>query len=222
VPSSYVFTTSLSCAYSHPPQRDERVLVVWSYSLDEIIPTCRDFDDKLIKLVWSRRSALVTFATPSGSPSGSGSNVHLNEKQDDAAPDALGEKAIAAKAKEKEQSSKREKEKSKKGRSCRFGLGYFVSAKEDVEKTADGPSPRPMRLLACIYCGLAAGLSFCEYPSSSSVVAMLIVLQTLSVVVSAFCWSKAPWMDLTLASLSWSPPPCCTASPWYAPLLMPC
>ncbi|KAJ7472250.1 glycosyl transferase family group 2-domain-containing protein [Mycena galericulata] len=35
--------------------RDERVLVVWSESLDAIIPTCQDFEDRLIKLLWRSR-----------------------------------------------------------------------------------------------------------------------------------------------------------------------
>ena len=34
-------------------KRDEQVLVVWSDNLDTIIPLCRDFDNSLIKLVWS-------------------------------------------------------------------------------------------------------------------------------------------------------------------------
>ncbi|RDB26851.1 hypothetical protein Hypma_005327 [Hypsizygus marmoreus] len=32
--------------------RDERVLVIWSDSLDRIIPTCTDFEERLIKLLW--------------------------------------------------------------------------------------------------------------------------------------------------------------------------
>jgi hypothetical protein len=32
--------------------RDERVLVVWSDSLDTIIPIARDFEDRLIRLLW--------------------------------------------------------------------------------------------------------------------------------------------------------------------------
>ncbi|KAI0681571.1 hypothetical protein BC835DRAFT_1425474 [Cytidiella melzeri] len=43
--------------------RDKRVLVVWAYNLDNIIPTCRDFEDKLIKLVWAQRAALSSFTT---------------------------------------------------------------------------------------------------------------------------------------------------------------
>ena len=36
-------------------QRDERVLIVWSDSIDSIIPTCRDFEERLIKLLWRSR-----------------------------------------------------------------------------------------------------------------------------------------------------------------------
>ncbi|THH32339.1 hypothetical protein EUX98_g1834 [Antrodiella citrinella] len=43
--------------------RDERVLVVWSDSIDTIIPTCHDFDERLIKLLW--RSRPTGFNAPS-------------------------------------------------------------------------------------------------------------------------------------------------------------
>ncbi|TBU27325.1 glycosyl transferase family group 2-domain-containing protein [Dichomitus squalens] len=35
--------------------RDERVLVVWSDSIDTIIPICHDFEERLIKLLWRSR-----------------------------------------------------------------------------------------------------------------------------------------------------------------------
>ncbi|KAF9231781.1 glycosyl transferase family group 2-domain-containing protein [Melanogaster broomeanus] len=38
--------------------RDERVLVLWSNDLDGIIPLARDFEDKLIKLVWRARTTI--------------------------------------------------------------------------------------------------------------------------------------------------------------------
>ncbi|KAH8096816.1 glycosyl transferase family group 2-domain-containing protein [Cristinia sonorae] len=43
--------------------RDERVLVVWSDSIDTIIPTCNEFDERLIKLLW--RSRPPAFGAPS-------------------------------------------------------------------------------------------------------------------------------------------------------------
>ncbi|KAF8154693.1 glycosyl transferase family group 2-domain-containing protein [Crassisporium funariophilum] len=35
--------------------RDERVMVIWSESLDTIIPLCQDFEERLIKLLWRSR-----------------------------------------------------------------------------------------------------------------------------------------------------------------------
>ncbi|KAL4246764.1 Glycosyltransferase 2-like domain-containing protein [Abortiporus biennis] len=35
--------------------RDERVIIVWSDSIDSIIPTCRDIEERLIKLLWRSR-----------------------------------------------------------------------------------------------------------------------------------------------------------------------
>ena len=61
------------------PQRDERVLVVWSYNLDNIIPTCRDFEEKSIKLVWNRRSTNVSLAALNLSSSKATLDVNLTE-----------------------------------------------------------------------------------------------------------------------------------------------
>lgn len=130
------------------------MLVIWAYNLDDIIPTCRDFEDKLIKLVWNMRAATLGSLASSAAPSTTGSEQNLTEK----ATQIISEKEVAV-TKEKEHSNKREKGKS---RSCRLGLGYFVSNKEDVEKTAAGPSYRPMRLFAPFYGGLAAALAICK------------------------------------------------------------
>jgi hypothetical protein len=46
-------------------QRDERVLVVWADGPDTIIPTCNDFEERLIKLLWRARPGFG--ATPSAS-----------------------------------------------------------------------------------------------------------------------------------------------------------
>ncbi|KAI0684990.1 glycosyl transferase family group 2-domain-containing protein [Cytidiella melzeri] len=68
--------------------RDERVLIVWSDSIDTIIPTCRDFEERLIKLLWRSRpnaaahaaSASSHPASASGSHSGHGSMTNLNAR----------------------------------------------------------------------------------------------------------------------------------------------
>ncbi|EAU86690.2 hypothetical protein CC1G_06451 [Coprinopsis cinerea okayama7 len=38
--------------------RDERVLIVWSESIDRIVPLCQDFEERLIKLLWRSRPML--------------------------------------------------------------------------------------------------------------------------------------------------------------------
>ena len=68
---------------------------------------------------------------------------------------AVEEAAAANDMKEKDK-------KKKKSRSClSLGFGYFVSSRDDVEKTAEGPSHRPMRMLAPFYSGVAVALSIC-------------------------------------------------------------
>ncbi|EKM51445.1 uncharacterized protein PHACADRAFT_178076 [Phanerochaete carnosa HHB-10118-sp] len=148
--------------------RDERVLVVWTYNLDDIIPIARDFDDKLIKLVWARRTELTSMSVASESKSGS--DLHLTEKLN------LDEVAALSKEKEEQANSKRKKDKQRKERRCRFGLGYFVSSKEDVEKAAEGPSERPTRLFAPVYCGFACAMSFYFIASGTSVLIVESVL----------------------------------------------
>jgi len=136
--------------------RDEGVLVVWAYSLDNIIPTCKDFDDKLIHLVWKHRSAWTSLAS-SVAASTTGSDVNLNEKTRQ--QPMIDEKEVAELTKEKVKPKKR---------SCGI-FGYWVSNKEDAEKTAEGPSHRPIRLFAPVYSGLGAALSIFFIASGISV-----------------------------------------------------
>ena len=135
------------------------MLVVWSFNLENIIPTCRDFEDKLIKLVWSQRSAFTSLnsSTVASSAQTSASDVNLTEKVVEKPTEIVNEKEVEAIIQRKKDSSQ-----PKTSRSW-CGLGYWVSGKSDVEKAADGPSTRPVRLLAPIYGGIAAGLSVCEY-----------------------------------------------------------
>ncbi|KAJ8496375.1 hypothetical protein ONZ51_g1170 [Trametes cubensis] len=136
--------------------RDERVLVVWSYNLDSIIPTCRDFEEKLIKLVWKRRSAFASLAS-SAAPSTAASDVNLTEKSQAA---LVTEKEVVAEA-------PKDKAAAPKKRSC--GLGYWKADASDLEKTAEGPSFRPTRMFAPVYCGLGAALSLFFVGSGVSV-----------------------------------------------------
>ena len=72
------------------------MLVVWAYNLDDIIPHCRDFEDKLIKLVWNRRSAFTSLAN-STTASAFGSDVNLNEKPAAAVVVAAAKESVATK-----------------------------------------------------------------------------------------------------------------------------
>lgn len=164
---------------------------MWAYDLDNIIPTCRDFEDKLIKLVWAQRASFVnagtlassSYASPSGSderltsglnPSNSnnlnlslGLSGNVNEKERGQGG-VVDEKEVAAIVEQKVESSKRAQNKNKdkdgkKARGCGLNIfSYFVSNREDVEKAAAGPSERPMRLLAPFYAGVATAFSICE------------------------------------------------------------
>jgi hypothetical protein len=51
-------------------------MVIWSESLDRIIPLCQDFEERLIKLLWRARPVVPTTSNSSGSPSAAGSHYH--------------------------------------------------------------------------------------------------------------------------------------------------
>ena len=139
---------------SRVPKRDERVLVVWSYNLDSIIPTCRDFEEKLIKLVWTHRSTNVSIASLNLASSNTSSDANLTEKL----------KAVAESKEVPTTTEAQPAGRSNAPKKSRFwGLAYWVTDKGDIEKTAEGPSPRPIRLLAPAYNGLGVAMSICEF-----------------------------------------------------------
>jgi len=135
--------------------RDERVLVVWSDNLDGIIPLCRDFEDNLIKLVWSQRHSLASFspgqslaATPAvTSAVTSASDVGLTAKQEESAP-----------------SPEPEPEPNSRPISGGSLWGWRIGSKagrapapRDLEK--GGANSRPTRYFAPVYGGLGLALS---------------------------------------------------------------
>ncbi|TFK84669.1 hypothetical protein K466DRAFT_601808 [Polyporus arcularius HHB13444] len=136
--------------------RDERVMVVWTYDLDSIIPTCRDFEEKLIKLVWTRRSAFASLASSAAASTMAASDVNLTEKPSPAATEKAG---IVLAPKELKEPKKR---------GCNI-FGYWRADATDLEKTAEGPSARPVRMFAPVYCGLGAALSLFFIGSGASV-----------------------------------------------------
>ncbi|KAF9462750.1 glycosyl transferase family group 2-domain-containing protein [Collybia nuda] len=65
--------------------RDESSLVLWSYSLEGIMPLCKDFEEKLIKYIWrnrkvGRKSIVGMPVAHQATPSNTGSESNLNEK----------------------------------------------------------------------------------------------------------------------------------------------
>lgn len=149
------------------------MLLVWSDNLDTIIPTCRDFEDKLIKLVWRARPPLSSSASAltagslgsmstalqsSASASASAQNISSQEK--------LSPGQRAGDAAPAEHADAPAKTDAPKKRSFLFGWRVTGSAaKTGAKKTGEKdveawkPEPRPLRLFAPIYGGLGAGLS---------------------------------------------------------------
>ncbi|KAH9923868.1 glycosyl transferase family group 2-domain-containing protein [Fomitopsis serialis] len=161
--------------------RDERVLVVWSDSIDDIIPTCHDFEERLIKLLWrSRPNAVGSHGASSSSHpasisgSGSGNSLYRSGRSSSQLPPAPGTPGVP-------------------GTPRGMGRMSLLMGKDDIEKGAgveetvvktktirtwygkkktiiiEGPDmseldnalpqKRPALLYAPIYNGLAAGLS---------------------------------------------------------------
>jgi hypothetical protein len=140
-----------------PQKRDERVLVVWSDNLDGIIPLCRDFDDSLIKLVWSRRHSLTSLIPgPSLAPTpgatsvtNSASDVDIDEKRQE----------IEVTTSEPEPNAKPISGGSLWG--WRIGSkAKRAPARRDLER--GGRSARPTRYFAPVYGGLGLALSTCK------------------------------------------------------------
>ena len=142
------------------------MLVVWSDNLDNIIPLCRDFEDKLIKLVWRNRSVTSSVANSSLPSSNMASNIDLNPKE-----------------KLSELSETDESPRTKAVPKSKWNFGWKLSPKKttpqsDPEKNAAGPSSRPMRLFAPVYNGFGIALSICESILSQRVIYALILDQS--------------------------------------------
>ena len=131
------------------------MLVVWSDNLDNIIPQCRDFEDNLIKLVWSRRHSLASFspgqslaATPAvTSAVTSASDVGLTEKREETVPSPEPEPTA---------------EPISGGSLWGWRIGSKAKrapAPRDLEK---GANWRPTRYFAPVYGGLGLALSTCK------------------------------------------------------------
>ncbi|KAJ8595119.1 hypothetical protein M405DRAFT_857602 [Rhizopogon salebrosus TDB-379] len=138
--------------------RDERVIVVWSDSFDGIIPLCRDFEEKLIKLVWRCRR-LASAPNSNASPASA-----VVSKANFAVKESVLTESIPIT--DKERNNARSKSLSKKhgwGWSWRASLEKQSMSADDPDLEKEDSSatkgPRPIRLYAPFYCGLATALS---------------------------------------------------------------
>jgi hypothetical protein len=133
------------------------VLVVWSDDLDGIIPLCHEFENNLIKLVWSHRNSLTSFTPETSLPATSAapssanlaSDVDLNEK-----------------VQETEGTPETEQKATPKSGGSLWGWRIGSKAKQapapnDLEK--GGASARPTRYFGPVYGGLTLALSLCEF-----------------------------------------------------------
>ena len=148
-------------------QRDERVLVVWCDDLEQIVPLCKDFNEKLMKLVWRSRignapASIITSRTSLTIPS-IASEPNLNDKG-----------VIPTVGAPVQQDPPKEASSSESATSPRRWWSWRLSSKDKVARPSPAvndtekgkevrPTPRPVRLLAPLYAGLGFGLAVCKY-----------------------------------------------------------
>jgi hypothetical protein len=143
-------------------QRDERVLVVWSDTLDAIIPTCNDFENRLIKLLWRTRPNIMTLSPSTSAIFSSGGHI--------AGMTASGLSSLAGSVSghldmQIPTRTNGDQDKAYKTSSQQGLVAYFhgkTLREKDIE-LGEIPSlekeERPTQLYAPIYNGLAAGMA---------------------------------------------------------------
>ncbi|KAG7092057.1 hypothetical protein E1B28_008438 [Marasmius oreades] len=130
--------------------RDERVLVVWASSLENIIPTCQDFEERMIKFLWRSRpvDSNVSALSSSSPNSVAGHESHPDSLlarplhlEQEPAPISSSESSIPPPVTVKKRT-------------------WYGKTKTVTVPSKDFVHPRPTLLYAPLYNGLAAGLSF--------------------------------------------------------------
>ncbi|GJJ11705.1 hypothetical protein Clacol_005941 [Clathrus columnatus] len=141
--------------------RDERVMVVWSDSLQAIIPSCHDFQRKLTRLVMRSLSSPISvdFSSPISATSTTQilspdvSSAKLNTESSN-----FNSAAAEVSVKEKETLAIEILPKQNKSRNC-WGFGHVVPDNSNELEAGSPVTVRKTRLLAPIYGGLGCALS---------------------------------------------------------------
>ncbi|PFH51644.1 hypothetical protein AMATHDRAFT_191111 [Amanita thiersii Skay4041] len=169
--------------------RDERVLVVWSESIDHIVPTCHEFEERLIKLLWRSRTAHAGGSTNTSSlyhgNSGSAAPSIVEGSSEGLAPagsvkgasrmgsisalsgrasgfNFFGDLTDLDEKKVNKEGTKEQDTPDVAAGSRMFSLSkWFLQKKLTTDDPEEvAPERRPIRLYAPLYNGLAAGLAF--------------------------------------------------------------
>ncbi|KAF9447333.1 hypothetical protein P691DRAFT_776203 [Macrolepiota fuliginosa MF-IS2] len=157
--------------------RDERVMVIWSENLESIVPTCNDFEERLIKLLWRSRHIGTTATTTSSSLAPS-VNDHGSQEASITPGKPLSrvgshQASLRAGARiygmedvdlhnpdEKGKNKERSKEDVEVGGKIRKTKRTWYGKKYEVEVDLESQwAKRPTKLYAPFYNGLAAALS---------------------------------------------------------------
>lgn len=130
------------------------MLVLWTNDLDSIIPLCRDFEARLIKLVWRIRGTIsVPPSELSSSSSPSDDDLAEKSKEALAEPIAVVDKGHADRD-----------AKAKKTISL-WKLFSWRSTRAEHEQDMElaTPEQRRTKLIAPFYNGLGCALAICKY-----------------------------------------------------------
>ena len=172
------------------------MMVIWSYDIDSIIPTCRDFEKRLLKLLWRSNPPANRFSnlspsicTPSYPTTASGSvtgHVSVGIGEMGVSPSDLStanEKLIGNGARREKRASTRASFRSGdvlarvNGADLEKGDGSGNEVVDEVvrrglfgrrRKGVMKTESRPVRMFAPVYNGFSAALSVCEYTTFHS------------------------------------------------------
>ncbi|KZT00078.1 uncharacterized protein LAESUDRAFT_732624 [Laetiporus sulphureus 93-53] len=151
--------------------RDERVLVVWSDSIDTIIPTCHEFEERLIKLLWrSRPTAGSQAASASSHPAsiinGSISGHSLNPVNSrlsgrmPGTPRGMGRMSLEMTAQDLEKGGLTSNEPKTKTIRTWYGKKKTIIIEPEMAELEELASQKRVAVLyAPVYNGAAAGLA---------------------------------------------------------------